>query len=167
MGFESERNLEELHRSAVAGLYARLRKNYDFLYERFGDDGIKLIAEMSQSYGLEVAARAKKGMQRNDLLSIAKYLMRIFETVGGKDKEGEIAEMSANRVVIKVDECPMRFDKPEMCLAHTMMEKTVVEELNPQLTHRIGKSIPAGDAYCEHIIEMVIPDQGEMNPFRR
>jgi hypothetical protein len=28
-----------------------------------------------------------------------------------------------------------------------------VEELNPQLTYRIGKSIPAGNPYCEHIIE--------------
>jgi hypothetical protein len=40
-----------------------------------------------------------------------------------------------------------------MCLAHATMEKTVVEELNPKLTYRIGKSIPAGDTYCEHIIE--------------
>jgi len=34
------------------------------------------------------------------------------------------------------------------------MEKTVVEELNPSLTYRIGKSIPAGDSYCEHIISI-------------
>ena len=32
------------------------------------------------------------------------------------------------------------------------MERTVVEELNPDLTYRIGKSIPAGDPYCEHIL---------------
>jgi hypothetical protein len=41
-----------------------------------------------------------------------------------------------------------------MCLAHTTMEKTVVEELNPELVYRIGKSIPAGDSFCEHIIEI-------------
>ena len=34
-------------------------------------------------------------------------------------------------------------------LAHTTMERTVVEQLNPSLTYRIGKSIPAGDPFCE------------------
>lgn len=58
MAFESDRDLEELYRSAVAGLYARLRSNYNFLYEKFGDEGLNLIAEMSRSYGLEVAERA-------------------------------------------------------------------------------------------------------------
>ena len=61
--------------------------------------------------------------------------------------------MSETRAIIKADECPLHFDRPEMCLAHTTMEKTVVETLNPQLTYRIGKSIPAGDPYCEHIIQ--------------
>jgi len=30
--------------------------------------------------------------------------------------------------------------------------------LNPDLTYRIGKSIPAGDACCEHIIEIRSPE---------
>jgi hypothetical protein len=34
------------------------------------------------------------------------------------------------------------------------MERAVVEELNPDITYRIGKSIPAGDSYCEHILEI-------------
>jgi len=149
---QSGRTIEELHRSAVAGLYARLRSNYDFLYERFGNEGIKLIAEMSRRYGLEIAERAKKRLKENDVISVAKYLVRIFETVGWTGGEG-VVEMSETRAVIKADECPLHFDKPEMCLAHTTMEKTVVEALNPQLTYRIGKSIPAGDPYCEHIIQ--------------
>jgi hypothetical protein len=62
--------------------------------------------------------------------------------------------MDNSRAIIKVSECPLHFDNPQMCLAHTTMEKTVVEELNPDLVYRIGKSIPAGDAYCEHIIEV-------------
>jgi hypothetical protein len=150
--FDSERTLEELYRSAVAGFYARLRSNYDFLYERFGDEGIKLIAEMSRRYGLQIAERARKRGDAGDTISVARYLLRIFETVGGKEA-GEIAEMTDSRVVIKASSCPLQFTDPEMCLAHTTMEKTVVEELNPQLTYRIGKSIPAGNPYCEHIIE--------------
>jgi hypothetical protein len=150
---QSGRTMEELYRSAVAGLYARLRSNYDFLYERLGNEGIELIAEMSRRYGLEIAERAKKRLKENDVSSVAKYLVRIFETVGwNKGEEGTI-EMSETRAVIRADECPLHFDKPEMCLAHTTMEKTVVETLNPQLTYCIGKSIPAGDPYCEHIIQ--------------
>lgn len=150
MAFESGRTTEELYKSAVAGLYARLRSNYDFLYERFGNEGLKLIAEMGRKYGLEVAERARKRIEKNDLTAVANYLMRIFETVDGK---GGVAEMSESGVVIKVYKCPSNFQMPEMCLAHTTMERTVVETLNPQLTYRIAKSIPAGDPYCEHIIE--------------
>jgi len=150
---QSGRTIEELHRSAVAGLYARLRSNYDFLYERFGNEGIELIAEMSRRYGLEIAERAKKRLEENDVISVAKYLVRIFETVGLNGGAEGVVEMSETRAIIKADECPLHFDRPEMCLAHTTMEKTVVETLNPQLTYRIGKSIPAGDSYCEHIIQ--------------
>jgi hypothetical protein len=149
-----ERTLEQVYRSAVSGLYARLKSNYDFLYGKLGDDGIKLIADMSREYGLSVAERARKRLDNNDLDSVAGYLLRIFETVS-KDKQDftQLIKVSDDKIVIKARECPLRFDKPEMCLAHTTMEKTVVEALNPGLSYRIGKSIPAGDAYCEHIIE--------------
>lgn len=150
MAFESGRTTEELYKSAVAGLYARIRSNYDFLYERFGDEGLKLIAEMGRKYGLEVAERAKKRVEGNDVTSVANYLMRIFETVAGEVK---MAEVSETRAVIKALECPAHFQTPEMCRAHTTMERTVVEALNPRLIYRIAKSIPAGDPYCEHIIE--------------
>jgi hypothetical protein len=151
---QDERTLEQVYRSAVSGLYARLKSNYDFLYGKLGDDGIKLIADMSREYGLSVAERARKRLGNNDLDSVAGYLLRIFETVS-KDKQDftQLIKVSDDKIVIKARECPLRFDKPEMCLAHTTMEKTVVEALNPGLSYRIGKSIPAGDAYCEHIIE--------------
>jgi hypothetical protein len=155
---QDERTLEQVYRSAVSGLYARLKSNYDFLYGKLGDDGIKLIADMSREYGLSVAARARKRLGNNDLDSVAGYLLRIFETVS-KDKQDftQLIKVSDDKIVIKARECPLRFDKPEMCLAHTTMEKTVVEALNPGLSYRIGKSIPAGDAYCEHIIEKLPP----------
>jgi len=150
-----ERSLEQVYHSAVSGLYARLKSNYDFIYQRFGDDGIKLIADMSRDYGLSIAQRAKDRLEDNDLTSVANYLLRIFDTVNRrKGYEGKV-EWSDNRVVIRAEKCILHFDMPEMCQAHTTMEKTVVEELNPNLRYRIGKSIPAGDAYCEHIIEVI------------
>ncbi len=149
------RTLEQVYHSAVSGLYARLRSNYDFIYKRFGDEGIELIEEMSREYGLSVAARAKERLKDRDLASVADYLMRIFDTVGrGKEDFIRLARPNDRSVIITVAECPLHFDNPRMCLAHTAMERTVVEQLNPSLRYRIGKSIPSGDAFCEHFIEL-------------
>lgn len=150
---EDTRDLEQIYRSAVSGLYSRLRSNYDFLYRKYGREGIEIIAEMSRDYGLSIARRAKDKLENNDLNSVAQYLLRIFNTVGWGRDLTELTEISPSRAIIKAYECPLHFDNPEMCQAHTCMEKTVVEELNPDLKYRIGKSIPAGDPYCEHIIE--------------
>ncbi len=151
---ENQRTLEQVYRSAVSGLYGRLRSNYDFLYRRFGKDGLKLIEEMSREYGLSVAKRAKARLPNNDLASVADYLLRIFDTIARGRDLITTTEKDKDKVIIKVNRCPLDFDAPEMCLAHTAMEKTVVEELNPNLIYRIGKSIPAGDACCEHILEI-------------
>lgn len=153
MNGDDQRTLDQVYRSAVRGLYSRLRSNYDFLYRKFGNDGMKLIEEMSREYGLSVAARAKAHLPNRELASVAGYLIRIFETVTRGQNLTSTVEENENRVVLKVDQCPLNFTNPEMCLAHTTMEKTVVEELNPKLTYRIGKSIPAGDGFCEHIVE--------------
>ena len=159
MSDEDERSIEQLYQSAVIGLYARLRSNYDFIFRKFGDEGIKLIADMSREYGLSIADRARAKLKSNDLDSVANYLLRIFNTVSrGKNDFTELVKVDDSRVVIKASECPLHFDNPQMCLAHTTMEKTIVEELNPDLIYRIGKSIPAGDAYCEHIIEIRPPE---------
>ena len=150
---EDQRTLEQVYRSAVSGLYSRLRSNYDFLYRKFGADGLKLIADMSREYGLNVAQRAKARLAGNDLHSVAEYLLRIFDTVARGRGLISTVEKGNERVVITVDRCPLDFDLPEMCMAHTTMEKTLVETLNPGLIYRIGKSIPAGHRCCEHIIE--------------
>ena len=151
---EDTRSLEQVYRSAVSGLYGRLRSNYDFLYRKFGPEGLELIADMSREYGLSVAQRAKARLTSTDLASVAGYLLRIFDTVARGRGIISTVEEDENRVVIKVDRCPLDFDNPAMCLAHTTMEKTVVKELNPGLIFRIGKSIPAGDGFCEHILEI-------------
>jgi hypothetical protein len=153
MTSEDSRTLEQVYRSAVSGLYGRLRSNYDFLYRRFGKDGLQLIDEMSREYGISVAQRAKARLSNNDLDSIAEYLLRIFDTVARGRDLITTSEKRNDQVVIRVNRCPLNFDMPEMCRAHTAMEKAVVETLNPKLIYRIGKSIPAGDSCCEHILE--------------
>ena len=154
MEIENRRTLEHVYRSAVSGLYARLRSNYDYIYNKFGDEGLKLISDMSREYGLTVAARAKRSLKNNDISSVARYLLRIFETVAYDKRYHEQVEQSDGKIIINISECPMHFTDPKMCQAHTTMESTVVHELNPDLIYYIGKSIPAGDAFCEHILEI-------------
>jgi hypothetical protein len=153
MTYKDERPLTQIYRSAVNGLYARLRSNYDFIFQKFGDEGLELIADMSRIYGLSIVDRARDRLKSNDLSSVADYILRIFTTVNRDKNNVDILQADDSKVVIKISECPLHLDNPQMCLAHTAMEKTVIEELNPELTYRIGKSIPAGDSYCEHIIE--------------
>jgi len=150
-----ERSLEQIYHSAVSGLYARLRSNYDFLFKRFGEDGIKLIEEMSWEYGLTIAARAKSRLKTNDIASVAGYLTRIFDTMEhGREGFVTISQANERRIVIRIAECPLHFERRDMCHAHTAMERAVVHHLNPGLTYRIGKSIPAGDGFCEHLLEI-------------
>jgi predicted ArsR family transcriptional regulator len=158
LDYKDERSLEQVYRSVVRGLYARLASNYDFIHSKLGDDGIQLIADMSREYGLSIASRARNRLRSNDITAVAEYLLRIFNTVSW-DRNGlaELEKVDDSRVIIKASECPLHFKNPQMCLAHTTMEKTVVETLNPSLRYRIGKSIPAGDGYCEHIIEIRPP----------
>ena len=153
MELDTERSLEQKHFSVVRGFYGRFRSIYDWIYARFGEEeGSRMIAEMSRSYGLQVAERAKKRIKRNDIRYVAGYLFRIFENVGAEASAA--SEVTPHRIVLTAHRCPLNFDKPSMCLAHTAFEQTVVATLGPNLIYRIGKSIPAGDSCCEHIIEV-------------
>jgi hypothetical protein len=65
----------------------------------------------------------------------------------------DVVECSDDRLVITVSRCPYPFRKPEICQAHTCMEKAIVAALDESLDYRVGRSIPAGDPICEHILE--------------
>ena len=142
--------LEKRYKSVTAGLVRRIKILYEAIYEKYGEDGLDLIREVGNKYGLEIAERAKKKVKHDDIESVALYVIRIFNTLRGN---GKVVEFSDKRVVIRVWECPYPWEKPEVCQAHTQMEKTLVETLGTNLCYRISKSIPKGDPYCDHIIE--------------
>jgi predicted hydrocarbon binding protein len=142
--------IEKRYKSVTAGLVRRIKILYDAIFEKYGADGLDLIREVGRKYGLEIAERAKKNVKPDDLESVALYVIRIFNTLRGN---GKVVEFSKERVVIRVRECPYPWEKPEVCEAHTQMEKTLVETLGANLCYRISSSIPKGDPYCDHIIE--------------
>jgi len=142
--------IEKRYRSITTALVKRIKHLYEAIYERYGNDGLKLIKEVSTNYGREIAERAKQKTVQSDIKSVALFIIKVFNNIRG---DGEVTEFNKDRVVIRVYECPYPFDKPEICEAHTIMEKTLVETLGKDLTYSIHKSIPKGDAYCDHVIE--------------
>lgn len=142
--------IEKRYRSVTAGLVRRMKILYEEIYKRYGEQGLDLIRDVSRKYGLELAERARKNVKFNDIKSVALYIVRVFNTIRGN---GEVTEFSDDRVVIRVYECPYPWETPEVCLAHTTMEKTLVESLGNNLHYSIPKSIPRGDPYCDHVIE--------------
>lgn len=151
---QDNRTIEQVYRSAVKGLYARITSYYNYLYDRFGQEGLAMISEMSREYGESIVPRARKALGKNDIESVAAYLLRIFRTVDWNTDGIQLVSKSPEEIIIRVEDCPLHFKNPELCLAHTTMEKTVAEGLNPDITYSIGKSIPAGDGFCEHILRL-------------
>ena len=142
--------IEKRYRSVIAGLSRRLKILYDTIYDRYGKDGLDLIKDVSYRYGMEIAETIRKRIKDNEIKAVALYLVRIFNNVGG---EGEVTEFSDKRVIIRIYRCPYPWEKPEICEAHTTMEKILVETLGKNLHYSIPKSIPKGAPYCNHLIE--------------
>jgi hypothetical protein len=65
-----------------------------------------------------------------------------------------VKEFSQDRLIIGVSRCPYPFRHDEICRAHTCMEQALVAGLDDTLDYRIGRSIPQGDPYCEHILSV-------------
>jgi len=141
--------LERKYRSIVAALTARIKVLYDAVYDRFGDEGLKLIEDISAQYGREIAARAGERVTPNDVKSTALFLTYIFELI---NTNPEITEFGDDRVAIRIQRCPYPFDRPEICRAHTAMEVNLVRSLSPELDYRISYCAPAGDKFCEHVV---------------
>jgi hypothetical protein len=139
---------EKYHR-AVPGYMRRLCDIYEAVYERYGDDGLDLIRAVSRKYGAEIASNVKKGGDLKGVGQVGKYLLRVFDMVSD---DWEVREFSPDRLVIAVHRCPYPFSHEEICRAHTCMEQTLVTELDNALEYRVGRSIPKGDPYCEHIL---------------
>jgi hypothetical protein len=141
--------IEKRYRSVTKGLTRRIKILYEEIYKKFGNSGLELIKSVGEIYGKEIAERAKKRLKDNDVYSVALYVIRVFNTLQGN---GKVVEFSDKRVTIRVWDCPYAWRTPEMCLAHTQMEKTLVETLGHNLCYKILKSIPSGDPYCDHVI---------------
>jgi uncharacterized protein (DUF4213/DUF364 family) len=146
--FERLRN-DEKYLRAVPGYMKRIRDLYEAIHDRFGEEGLALIRQVSEGYGRRIAANLKKKRELKGVAEVGRYLLKVFDMVSD---DWQVAEFSEDRLVITVDRCPYPFTRDVVCRAHTCMEQALVTSLDPDLEYRIGRSIPQGDACCEHIL---------------
>lgn len=146
--------LEEKHARGVSILLQQIRRFYEALADTYGQRGLDHIRRVSAEYGRELLLRARKRVRENDPRSVGLYLVRIFNNL---DVDGEVVEYAPDRVTIRCGECPYPFSSPEVCEAHTTMERVIVEGLGPDLAYTVERSIPRGDDVCDHVVERKRP----------
>jgi len=141
--------VEEKYCRAVPGYMKRLCSLYEAIYEKFGDDGLDLIRDVSRRFGTSIGMNVRKRRDLKGVAQVGKYLLKVFDMISD---DWEVSEFSENRLVITVSRCPYPFTIDEVCQAHTCMEQALVNTLDKNLEYRIGRSIPRGDPFCEHIL---------------
>ena len=141
--------VEEKYHRAVPGYMRRLCSLYEAIYERFGDDGLDLIRDVSRKYGSSIGRNVRKKRDLKGVAQVGQYLLQVFDMVSD---DWSVGEYSENRLVINVSRCPYPFTVAKVCEAHTCMEQALVGSLDENLDYRIGRSIPKGDPCCEHIL---------------
>ena len=141
-----------MYRGVLRGLLNRIKILYEAIYNRYGDDGLNLIREVSEKYGYEIANRVRGKDEPWDIQKVGLFLVKVFNNMRA---EGEVTEFGKSRVSIMVPKCPYPFEDVEICAAHTAMENSLVKGLNSKLYYFIEKCIPSGDSYCLHVLSNV------------
>jgi len=141
--------IEAMYRRVLRGLLTRIKVLYEAIYNRYGENGLDLIREVSEQYGIEIANRVRGNDEPWDINRVGLFLVKVFNNMRA---EGEVTEFGTNRVSIKVPQCPYPFKDPKICAAHTSMECAMVKGLNPDLEYFIEKSVPTGDPFCLHVL---------------
>jgi hypothetical protein len=147
---------EERYRRAVSGYMTRIKDLYEAVADRFGDEGLELIREVSREYGRRIGNNVRKKGERKGVAQVGRYLLKVFDMVSD---DWKVEEFSEDRLVISVSRCPYPFQRDEICRAHTCMEEALVATLDDSLDYRIGSSIPKGGPCCEHILSRKAPQE--------
>jgi len=152
---------EEKYLRAVPGYMKRLRDLYEAIHDRFGEEGLALIRQVSTAYGRRIAGNLRKRGEIKGVAGVGCYLLKVFDMVSD---DWQVAEFTGDRLVITVNSCPYPFTRDEVCRAHTCMEQSLVATLDPELEYRIGRSIPQGDILCSRVKPASHPSAAQDDP---
>jgi hypothetical protein len=137
--------------SVVPGLLKRIKNLYENIYSEFGISGLEMIRRNSDDYGREIGLKLKERQDLKGVRQVGSLLLKIFDNI---TENWEVTHLDDKKMIIAVPKCPYPFEIVEICKAHIQMERSLVETLDDSLDYKVGKCIPAGDGYCEHILEV-------------
>jgi predicted ArsR family transcriptional regulator len=145
--------VEMAHQQAGAswgGIYAAAIRA---LVDKFGSkEALKILHPYLKEMGKETGAMAEMlGFTSKDAIAIAS-LIHLFEKQMLLVK-GEPTEVSPNRVVKEITECPFQSFAPEFCLAFLSVCEGICQAINPDYKWTLPKFIPKGDPICQWIVE--------------
>ena len=140
---------EEKYRRAVPGYMKRIAELYEAVVDRFGEEGLNLIRDVSRDYGTRIADNVRKKGERTGVAQVGRYLLKVFDMICD---DWKVEEYTPDRLVISVSRCPYPFTRDAICRAHTCMERALVRTLDDGLEYEVARSIPRGDPRCEHVL---------------
>jgi hypothetical protein len=141
--------LEVMYRGVLRGLTTRIKVLYEAIYNRYGNDGLDLIRDVSEKCGHDIAKKVRGDDEPWNISKVGLFIVKVFNNMLS---EGEVTEFTENRFSIIVPECPYPFKDTKICSAHISMECALVHGLNPNLEYHMKKSIAAGDPFCEYVL---------------
>jgi hypothetical protein len=140
-----------------------LGEKYDEIERTIWTEGGKEVKNLAIALGLP----SENAIEVNEAFGV------IGTILFGPEFKFGIVEETKNRVVGKVIECPilnrareMGLDPETVALKGCMtFNKSAVENLNPEYTHRLNANMCSGGRHCEMIIERQLePGQERSDP---
>lgn len=144
---------EMAHQQALAAMGGNFAAAIRALVDKFGsEEALKILHPYLKEAGKEAGAMAEMmGFTTKDAIAIAS-LIHLFEEQVLLVK-GKPTEVSPDRVVKEVTECPFQNFAPEFCLGFLSLVEGICEAINPDYKWTLPKFIPKGDPICQWIVE--------------
>jgi len=135
---------------AAGGWYATAIRA---LVDKFGsEEALKILHPYLKEAGKQAGAMAEMlGFTSKDAIAIASLLHLLEEQV--MLVKGKPTEVSPDRVVKEVTECPFQPSAPEFCLSFLSLCEGVCEAINPEYKLTFAKFMGKGDPICQWIVE--------------
>ena len=123
------------------------------LVDKFGaEEALKILHPYLKEVGKQAGPVAEMlGITSKDAIAIASVLHLMEDQV--MLVKGKLTEVSPDRVVKEVTECPFQPSAPELCLSFLSVCEGVCEAINPEYKWTLPKFIPKGDPICQWIVE--------------
>ena len=144
--------LEVGRKLAVRSLAEQCDAVLKALIDRFGrEEAHRIVHPYLHALGRSIGEGALKRGLVGDATGIATQAHFAESQLFGV--EGEVVEVSPERVVKQVKSCPMEKCSVDFCKSFECLLSGVCEAMNPEYRWYMTKIIPAGDSICEWVVE--------------